>query len=135
MKYPSMILREKCLSFDVSADDNLKINIMSTNLKGDGGEHLENHTTFLQPTGAMEHKFTFLQWGINFFILEADSENYLVAFACKNFPFKIAHIQMVWIWSRNQELEETYVEQALEVLNKFNISTAPLEKTDRGLCY
>lgn len=134
MKYPSMILRENCLTFNVSAEDNFKINILSTNLRS-GEAYYENHTTVLQESGAMEHKFTFLKLGINFYILDAEPEKFLVAFACKNFPFKIAHIQMVWIWSRTEELEETFIEQAMEVLNKFDISTTPLEKTDRSSCY
>lgn len=134
MKYPSMILGQKCLTFNISAED-LKINILSTNLRGDGELHYENHTSVLQPSGAMEQKFTFLKLGINFYILDAEPDTFLVAFACRNFPFKIAHVQMAWIWSRSEELEETYIEQAMEALNKFNISTTPLEKTDRGFCY
>lgn len=134
-----MILRERCITFNVSVEnvveDDVFLNVETTDLRKDGELHNETHPTVIQPDGGMEQKFTYFKFGINFYILDADPENYMVIFACKNFPLKVAHIQMAWIWTRNEELENKYLVKALEVLNKFNISTDPLEKTDRAFCY
>ena len=42
--------------------------------------------------------------------------------------------KIVWILARKPDPPNTTIERAYNVLNKFNISTSPLMKTDQASC-
>lgn len=133
MKYPSMIFPEKCIEIEISANENAEITLVASGVSND---ELRNETrqTTLQPFGSMEFKFSWFSFAFDFYLLDYDVNNFMVAYTCKNLLGKMANVQMVWIWTRSKELEEVYHKRVLDVLQKFNISSEPLVRSEQELC-
>lgn len=133
MKYPSILFPEKCIEIDVSANENAEITLVASGVRNNVTRN-ETRQAVLQPFGSMEFKFSWFNFVFDFYILDYDVKNYMVTYTCKNLLGKLANVQMVWIWTRNKELEEVHYEKIMDVLQKFNISADSLEKSDQEIC-
>jgi lipocalin len=133
-KYQSMFVKGKCMSFEVEAStSNTTVLITSTEIKH--GEVINaTRTGVIDENGALEFQFTFLKLSAKFYILDADFEHYIVAFACKS-AIKMANAQIAWIWSRERYLSGIYLEKAFDVLRKNEISVEDLKQSEQENCY
>jgi lipocalin len=95
MKYSSMFVKGKCMSFDVEEKSNTTIEITSSEINN--GEMINvTRTGAIDESGGLEFNFTFLKINAKFYILDVDNKHYLVAFACRS-AIKLANVQMACV--------------------------------------
>jgi hypothetical protein len=133
MKYPSILFPEKCIHINIGVNEFAEITIQGEGVRHDEIRN-ETHQTVLTPFGSVELKFSWFQLDFDFFVLDYESNEFMLAYTCKNIFGKWAHVQMVWLWSRAKDLDEVYYNRAIEALKKSNISAAPLMKSQQELC-
>lgn len=132
-KHQSIFIKGKCMSFDVNITSDKQVTITSNETHSDG-VYVITRQGSIEPSGALEFCFTFINFSVKFYVLDADADNYLLGFACKSMG-KLANVQMAWIWGRNPELPSEYIEKAKDVLQKNGISTSDLTITEHGSCH
>lgn len=132
MKYPSVILPEKCIKIDVEVNEKAEKSIFASGIEH-GESSNQTHQTILQPYGSMQFDFSWFKFDFDFYLLDYEVDQFMLAYTCRYLFGKFAHL-MVWIWSRNRELDNVYHERVANVLQKFNISLDPLEKSEQEHC-
>lgn len=133
MRYTTVFIKGKCLTFEVVLTSNTTVTIISSEIK-DGEPLIASREASLDSDGGLEFKFTFLKFTIKFFVLDADDEEYLVGFTCKSIA-RMMNMQMAWIWSRHQNISDENLEKAPNVLKTNEISTDELNFIDQSECY
>lgn len=133
MKYTSMFMKSKCMRMNIETTSDSSVLITTTEVKK--GKVIEGtREGQINSNGAFEFNFIFLKLKVQFYILGADYEHFLVAFACKS-AAKMANVQMAWIWSRTPELSSANLEKALDVLRNNEISVKELVPSEQENCY
>lgn len=133
LKYQSIFIRGKCMSFDVKESAINEV-IITSNEYYDGESVNSTRNGKVYNDGSFEFDFTFLKFSARFYILDADHRSYLVGFACKNVAYMM-NLQMVFVWGREKELTQEQVARVYEVLKKYKISTTELEKSEQVNCH
>lgn len=133
MKFPSMIFRERCIEIDIIGGENSSLFFNTSGVKNHK-RMSQLRSTKLTQYGSMELMFSLFHFSFEFYVLDYEVDQFMVAYTCKNLFGKLAHVDMVWIWSRDKNLDEVYRERALTSLKRNNIDLSPLQYSEQEKC-
>lgn len=133
MKYKSIFVDGVCISFDLKMINEHTIGI-TTKEYNDGEMINTTRIGEIHNDGSFEFDFTFLKFAASFYVLDTDYKNYLVGFGCKTIGY-LVNLQMAFIWSRENSLDDEYITKAYDVFRKYKISTKELQKSEQLNCH